>query len=222
MIRLRSSLGALALVLTLVSGARVASAEYIAIDDRPADPDRQLQPEGAVGFVVGEDAVGPVSGTAFGFHVDGGVRYRRLALLGEYHFLTLTENTPIRDPVHALVHRFGATLRYSFGVLTRHDLPIRGDFWIEAGFGRELIQWREGGRLARNDASAGLAGQLTVRFGPGHRRKLGLYYAAKFLIANRPDAKQLPPTCAGPCDEPTHMIPIDLGIFFNLGVVFGR
>ena len=51
----------------------------------------------------------------------------------------------------------------------------------------------------------------------------GFYYAFKATVARSPDADQLgPPTCAGPCDEATTPSPYDVGLFFNMGINWGR
>jgi hypothetical protein len=221
-------------ILTLVAAAGVAvpltaiaDKPYYSYDDEPAlDPytaaDHAVQPEVGFGMLIGQYSVGRVAGTAVGFHLDGGVRWHRLALLAEYDFLSFTEDTDISLPKRAFVHRAGANLRYSFGVLSKRDFPVRGDFWVEAGAGHQLVTWVDGGKLHRNDLSLGIGSQLTVRFGPNKRKKLGLIYAVKFLIADRPDLKMQPSGCAGPCDEASPMIPVDLGIFFNVAIPFGQ
>jgi hypothetical protein len=208
------------LMVTTATAAPAAADSYAPDEGRRRDPDAALQLEGGTGFVVGEQPVGTIVGTAFGFHVDGGVRRGRIAALAEYWFTTLTEDSSDELPTHAYVHRVGGVVRYSFGVLRTDDYMLRGDFWVEAGVGRQLVQWRDGGTLGRTDAALGLAGQIQIRYGREQRRKLGLFYAARFLFADRPGDKLLPEACGGPCDEPSRAIPVDIGIYFNLGVVF--
>jgi len=219
---MRISIVALVLAVPLTAAADKAYEPYESDPDPYGTLDHQVQPEVGFGFLVGQLSVGKVAGTAFGFHLDGGVRWHRLALLAEYDFLSLTEDTDISLPTRGLVHRVGANLRYSFGVLSKRDFPMRGDFWIEAGAGHQLVTWVDGGKLHRNDLAFGIGSQATVRFGRNNRKKLGIIYAVKFLVADRPDGKMPPSGCAGPCDEPTPMIPVDLGIFFNFTIPFGR
>lgn len=198
-----------------------AAADSIAIGDAPSpDPDDGLQLEGGIGALLGQQPVGPVIGTAMGFHLDGGIRLGRLAALGEYAFISLTEDAKTHEPAHAFIHRLGATARYSLGMLRTDNQVVRGDFWLEAGLGRQRVAWRDGGALGRTDVSLGFGAQVTFRYGAAKRRRLGLYYAAAFLFSDRADAKALPATCSGPCDRPTHAFPIDVGIYFNLGVPF--
>lgn len=213
-----SVMKAVAALGVLVLAAAPAAAESYASGVR--DPDAALQLEGGVGFVLGEQPVGSVVGTAVGFHLDGGLRRGRLAALAEYWFTSLTEDSSDQLPAHAYLHRAGGVVRYSFGVLSTDDHVVRGDFWVELGAGRQLVQWRDGGTLGRTDVALGLAGQIQLRYGRDQRRKIGLYYAARFLFADRPGDKMLPATCGGPCDEPSHAIPVDIGIYFNMGVVF--
>jgi hypothetical protein len=225
--------------LAFILPAAAASAHPIAYDDgqdyyappppppkvEDPDPDHHVQPEGALGFLIGAMGIGPINGPAYGMQLAGGTRFDRFLLQGEYDFLSVGEssydpNNP--DPVRGLMHRIGANLRYSFVTLTKHDFPLRGDFWLEAGVGREYLRWYGGGKLTRNDVELGLGGQMTVRWGQNKHKKVGLFYALKMTGARRADAKEMPPTCAGPCDEPTGPIPYDLGIFFDVAVVFGR
>lgn len=208
----------------LLFAPAVAAAEpsYYADDASERDPyahqEHRLLPMGEGGFEVGTFSVGRIAGTAVGFHVGAGVRWSKLVLLGGYDFLSLSQDADVPEPVRGLVHRLGATVRYSIG--DKSMRPLRGDFWLELGGGREIIRWYDGGTLARNDVSFGIGAQGSVRFGADKRRNMGLYYAAKFIIADRPDGKIMTPGCAGPCDEPTAMIPIDLGIFFDVGIPF--
>jgi hypothetical protein len=194
-------------------------------EDRPPDiyteRDHSIQPELGFGALIGKLGIGRIAGQAIGFHLDGGVRWNRLAALAEYDFFSFDEDTDVTVPARALIHRAAINARYSFGVLTMRDFPVRGDFWVEAGAGHQLVLWYDGGKLHRNDVSIGIGAQATIRFGEGKRRKLGLYYAVKFIMMDRPDLKMGQVGCGGPCDEPTPMIPIDLGIFFNMTVPFG-
>lgn len=212
------------LVIAGVLAAPVAAAAepaYFADDDSPAQAqDRRLHPTGELGLEVGTYSVGRIAGTVVGFHADAGVRWNKLVVLGGYDFMSLSQDTDAGVPVRGLIHRLGATVRYSIADKSTRELPFRGDFWLELGGGREIIRWYDGGKYSRNDVSFGFGAQGSVRFGADKRRKLAIYYAARFFLADRPDGKMMTPGCAGPCDEPTAMIPVDLGIFFNLGVPF--
>jgi hypothetical protein len=190
------------------------------------DPENELQPEAAIGFLVGGFRVGPITGPAYGMQVAGGAKYQRFLVQGEYDLLSVGEGTSYDPddgrPVRGLVHRVGANVRYSFASIAKKKFPMRGDFWLEAGVGRQFLRWYDGGKLTRNDVALGLGGQLSVRWGKTQHKKAGLFYALKVIGSRRADLKSMPETCAGPCDEPTGPIPYDLGIFFDVAIVFGR
>ena len=86
--------------------------------------------------------------------------------------------------------------------------------------------WHEGGRLTRNDISFGFGAKANFRLNKHRAKKpktIGFHYAFKAFVARSPYADNtLPPTCAGPCDEPTSPSQNDLGVFFNMGMEFGK
>jgi hypothetical protein len=179
--------------------------------------------EGAFGLLAGGYSVGTVGGAAVGMHFDGGLRSGRLALLGEYDYLSHGQSSYDHDnPIRGDLHRLGANLRYSIAAFGGRDVPIRGDIWVEGGVGNQLVQWHGGGELSRRDLSFGAGGQMTVRVGKEKPKYVGFYYAFRGLIARDPTPKPGPPMCAGPCDYPTGPSPWDMGAFFNFGVVFSR
>ena len=181
--------------------------------------------EGGVGLLAGGYEVGPIGGSAIGTHVDGGVRAGRLALLGEYDFVSIGQSDYDHpDPVRGQLHRLGVNVRYSLGAFGGRSIPLRGDLWIEGGLGNQLVRWNGGGELERRDLAFGFGGQMTVQIGKEHPRYLGFYYAFRGLVARDPTEPKQPaiPTCAGPCDRATGPSAWDLGAFFNFGVVFSR
>lgn len=181
--------------------------------------------EGGVGLLAGGYEVGPIGGSAIGTHVDGGVRAGRLALLGEYDFVSIGQSSYDHpDPVRGQLHRLGVNVRYSLGAFGGRSIPLRGDIWIEGGLGDQLVRWNGGGELERRDLAFGFGGQMTVQIGKEHPRYLGFYYAFRGLVARDPTEPKQPavPTCAGPCDRATSPSSWDLGAFFNFGVVFSR
>ena len=181
--------------------------------------------EGGVGLLAGSFSVGTVSGSAIGTHLDGGVRAGRLAVLGEYDFVSIGESSyEVTDPLRGQLHRLGANLRYSVGAFGGTSVPIRGDIWLEGGVGSQVVRWNGGGELERRDLSFGFGGQMTVALGKDKPRYLGFYYAFRGLVARDPFESKQPamPTCAGPCDHPTGPSSWDYGAFFNFGLVFSR
>lgn len=193
--------------------------------------DRSARWEGAFGIRVGDYRAGAFDGTAFGFHLDGGMRFDRVQLLAEYSLLEVSQDVPAASDAmgaqamtttDGLVQRVGLDARYSLGKLASEDIPLRGDFWIEGGVGEELLQWQLGGEMHRPDVSFGFGGQFSGRFGRAHDHHAGLYYALKATFARAPASyADLPATCAGPCDTATRPIGIDRSFLFNLGILFG-
>jgi hypothetical protein len=209
-----------------LAAANTASADCYDSDCKDARARAWDKPrfEGAFGLLAGGYSVGPISGAAIGMHLDAGMRAGKLALLGEYDFLSHGQSAyEYEAPVRGVMHRLGANLRYSIAAFGGRDVPIRGDFWVEGGVGNQLVQWHGGGELSRRDLAFGAGGQMTVRVGRDKPSYVGFYYAFRGLTARDPVKNEMsPPTCAGPCDTPTGPSPWDVGAFFNFGVVFSR
>jgi len=208
-----------ALTLAAAGGSALAQDDDSDVFHRP-------RTELGFGMLAGGYSVGPVSGAAVGIHIDAGRQLGPLKLFGEYDLLSIGQSSQATtDPVRGLLHRGGADLRYDLGSIGGGDKPVQGTFWLEGGVGREWVYWEEGGKLTRDDVSFGFGAQVNFQL---HRydpkpRVLGIYYAFKGTVSRSPDADQMAPaTCGGPCDEPTRPSPYDLGLFFNLGLQFGR
>jgi hypothetical protein len=218
--------GAAALATVLTTAARPAHADCYGDEckEREKEWDR-MRFEGGVGLLAGGFSVGPIGGSAIGTHLDAGVRAGRLAVLGEYDFVSIGQSSYEHDDaVRGQLHRLGANVRYSVGAFGGARIPIRGDIWIEGGVGSQLIRWNGGGELERRDLAFGFGGQMTVRIGRDKPRYLGFYYAFRGLVARDPFEPKdpVPATCAGPCDRPTGPSDYDIGAFFNFGLVFSR
>lgn len=206
-------------LLLLAAGTATAGS-----DDNPFDKSRTKV---GFGMLVGGYDVGSISGTGVGMHFELGRKAGPLYLYGEYDMLSIGESGyDIEDPVRGLLQRGSANLRYDFAQVGGKRVPVQGEFWVEGGIGRQLVQWHEGGRLTRNDVSFGFGAKANFRLNRRSADKpktLGFHYAFKAFVARSPDADlMLPPTCAGPCDEPTPPSPNDLGLFFNMGLEFGK
>lgn len=144
--------------------------------------------EGAVGMLAGGYGVSTVTGAAFGMHFDGGVRMDRLALIGEYDFLSIGQSAYDHEyPIRGHLHRLGANVRYSLASFGGREVPIRGDIWIEGGIGNQLVQWHGGGELSRRDLAFGIGGQMTARLGREKPKYVGFYYAFRGLVARHGD-----------------------------------
>lgn len=207
-------------LLLLAAGSAAAGSD----DDNPFDKSRTKV---GFGMLLGSFDVGPVGGTAVGMHFELGRKSGPLYLYGEYDMLSIGEsNIDIEDPIRGFLHRGSANVRYNFAQVGGKRVPVQGEFWVEAGVGQQRIQWHEGGKLTRNDVSVGFGAKANFRIGKRRAKKpktIGFHYAFKAFIARGPASEQmLPPTCSGPCDEPTVPSPNDLGLFFNLGLEFGK
>jgi len=190
--------------------------------DEPFDRPRT---ELGFGMYAGGFEVGPVGGPGIGFHLDVGHRRGPLMIHGEYALLDIGESSYDNpDPIDGQLHRFGINARYNFADFGGgRYTPLRGAFWLEGGLGHQTVLWEEGGKLNRPDVALGFGAELDIRTKRHDKPKYwSIYYAFRMTIAESPGAKQMEPTCGGPCDEPTLPSPYDLGFFFNMGFTFGR
>lgn len=216
--------------------------EEKASDQQVRQADASPHAQYGLGPRFGTFHVGPIYDFGFGATFEGGVRLDRLALLGEYTLLgisdasnakTQTQTTgalstdgsstpsPSTNP-GGLVQRIGANARYSVAkfIDASGGVGVRGDLWIEGGLGEQLIRWSGGGYLHRADISLGAGYAIQFR-GPHHHG--GYQLGVRVTLAAPPAAYQTsgPPTCAGPCDGPTTQMNIDRSILGALTVIFG-
>ncbi len=206
-----------------LAAALLAATAGTALAQEEADIFRVHRTEVGAGMLAGGFGVGKVHGAAAGIHINAGRQMGRVKLYAEYDMLSIGQADTVPDAVRGLLHRGGANLRYDVGAIGRDR--VQGTFWLEGGAGREWIFWNEGGRLTRDDLSLGFGAQMNFQLGryEPKPRVLGIFYAFKTTIARAPDADQsAPATCGGPCDEPTRPMPYDLGLYFNVGLQFGR
>lgn len=232
---------------TIALGLALASRGYAGhhpeTDDEKSDDvtvlqvDRAVQAEYGIGLRIGTFHTGPVYNIALGFAAEGGLRFDKLALLGEYQFLGLLDSTPAQSqmPMQAYdaatsrpsvptgtAQRLGANARYSLArfLVAENGVGVRGDVFVEGGLGEELIEWSGGGYLHRADVSVGAG--LGIRF-RGTRHHGGYQLGVRATFADPPAgyAKSGPPTCAGPCDGPTRPSSLDHSVLATITVVFG-
>jgi hypothetical protein len=223
----------LAAVILLVASTP-AAAQTLAVDQHDEgaeeaddDPFHAGRSEITLGMLAGSYRVGPVGGPAIGLHVDGGWNMRRFLVYGEYDFVSIGENEEFAPhPIRGLLHRFGAMGRYAVGEIGGGDaVPLQGQLWVEGGAGRQIVTWDKGGRLGRNDLALGIGGELNVMVKRHTPRAsvFSIFYAFRMTVAKEPHSSKVEmATCGGPCDEPTKPSPWDLGLFFNLGLSWGR
>lgn len=216
----------------LLAATSTAAANTVATDGRyatEAESDERPGPrrvEGRIGLLVGGSDVGDADGFSVG--VAAGVGYR----IGDVTLRALFDHYRTGDSDDELMSRrgrgtrVGGAVRYSFANTgeARRSGGIGVDFWGEAGLGLEHVAWRAGGVLDRP------SGELAVGFEldgqgeagrSGRRRHIGYFMAFRSLIAQGPEMDG-PAVCGGPCTRATKPSRLDMSMFFELGLHWGR
>lgn len=181
-----------------------------------------------MGLLVGGSDIGETRRQTVGLQLDIGRRFGDLVILGEYNYLDIGKPESMSQ---GNLSRFGLVARYSL-LRTRNDQddpykrsPVSGDYWFELGAGMQRLVWDAGGTLTRPDLVFGIGWQLNVvldRRSP-KPRYYGPYVAFRANLSRAPESSlDVPPTCGGPCDTPTRPSPNDIGMFFHVGVNWGR
>ena len=219
--------------LALLASATAASANVVATDGMSVtSAPRESTPlaqriEGRLGMLLGGSDVGDADGFSVG--VSGSFGYR----IGDTTIRALFDHYRVGDSEdEANVRRgrgtrAGAAVRYSFANTNpSHEKTGGGlglDFWGELGLGYEYITWRQGGVLERP------SGELAVGFDldkygrkRGDRRShLGYFVAFRTLIGRGPEM-DTPAVCGGPCSMATKPSRVDVSMFFEMGLHWGR
>jgi hypothetical protein len=243
----RSSWIAIGLVVPAVAqakGSYIESPADLAADSRVIEVDQGPVFDSSIGFDLGTFHTAQVYNSAAGLDVEAGIRLDRLAILGRYSLLWLsdpnsgstTDSTGDATGValtgvglamagtpSGFAHRFGVAARYSVarGLWADHGIAARVELWVEGGLGEQLIRWNAGGYVDRHDVSIAVGSTIGGR---GEHHHGGWYLGVRATLAPPPpDAPALtaPPTCAGPCDGPSRPIGIDRSILFVTGASFG-
>jgi hypothetical protein len=222
---MRSQLVTRLLLLSILGLPSVARANTIAVE---AEPPVDHRTEVDIGFLVGSEEIGGGSRFARGLQINAGRRFGDLVLLGEYNYLGIGRDTT--DSTGTL-SRFGVIARYSL-LRTRGDRdrrrkrpPVSGDFWLEAGGGIQRIAWDQGGRLIRPDGVVGFGLQLDVVIGrkEAKPRYFGPFVAFRAHMSRAPEHDpSVMPSCGGVCDRETRPSRNNVGLFFHVGVNWGR
>jgi len=194
--------------------------------DYEADRDRyaRWRISGGAGVRFGSFTVnGDSTGTAIPFHVDLGVRHRKLFVFASYELFSIDANIPTFDPADTaraseltplgdgsgLVHRAGATARYALGRFAEHDGGF--DLWGEAGLGIQHIRWDAGGVWTRPDLALGFGATMLYL---GKAKHAGLSIGLS-------DMTGAPAVCGGPCDRATTPSSTDRSFMFDVTLPFG-
>jgi hypothetical protein len=185
--------------------------------------------EGRFGMLLGGSDVGDADGFSVG--VSAGIGYRigdaTVRALFDHYRVGDSENE--NDVRRGRGTRVAGAVRYSFANSNPSYEKSSGglgiDFWGEAGMGLEHITWRQGGVLDRP------SGQLSVGFDfdvygrrakdDNRRRHLGYFMAFRTLIARGPEMDG-PAVCGGPCTTATKPSRMDVSMFFEMGLHWGR
>jgi hypothetical protein len=225
-------LGLLALFgLTSAASANTVATDgstvVVAQEDREAPLAKRL--EGRFGMLLGGADVGDADGFSIG--ISAGLGYR----LGDATVRAVFDHYRVGDSEsEALVRRgrgtrVGGAVRYSFAnSLPDYDKESSGlgmDFWGEAGMGLEHIAWRQGGVLDRPSGELAVGFDLDVygkrKSNANRRRHLGYFMAFRTLVARGPEM-DAPAVCGGPCNMATKPSRIDVSMFFEMGLHWGR
>lgn len=221
----------LALVLLLAAASNAAAntvatdgayASYDGDDDRPSP--RRV--EGRVGMLLGGSDVGDADGFSIGLSAGVGYRIGDLTLRALFdHYRTGDSSDETLDR-RGRGTRIGGAVRYSFANTgeSRSGGGVGVDFWGEAGLGVEHVAWREGGVLDRPSGELAVGFELDgqgERGRHGRRRHVGYFMAFRSLIAQGPEMAG-PSVCGGPCSQATKPSRLDVSMFFELGLHWGR
>ncbi|MBL0217335.1 MAG: hypothetical protein IPQ07_26100 [Myxococcales bacterium] len=216
---------------TLLAAVTPSSANTVATDggyatyaedDRPSE--RRV--EGRVGMLLGGSDVGDADGFSIGVSAGAGYRIGDLTLRATFDHYRTGDSSDEGMVRRGRGTRVGGAVRYSFANTgeARSGGGVGVDFWGEAGLGIEHVAWRQGGILDRP------SGELAVGFEVdgqgergrhGRRRHVGYFMAFRSLIAQGPEMDG-PAVCGGPCSQATKPSRMDLSMFFEIGLHWGR
>ena len=220
--------------LALLALTTTATANTVATDG-VSDSEREFSEkplskrlEGRFGMLIGGSDVGDADGFSFG--VSGGIGYR----IGDATVRATFDHYRVGDSENeGMVRRgrgtrLGGAVRYSFANNNPdYDKSSGGlglDFWGEAGMGLEHVTWREGGVLDRPSGELAVGFDLDIygaRKRGNHRSHIGYFMAFRTFVGRGPEMEG-PAVCGGPCTEATKPTRIDLSMFFEMGVHWGR
>ena len=226
--------------LALLGLTATASANTVATDSAPTpvsnvivaraepEPPMSKRLEGRLGMLIGGADVGDADGFSVG--VSASIGYR----LGDATVRALFDHYRVGDSENEANirrgrgSRIGGAVRYSFANNNPdHEKESGGlglDFWGEAGMGLEHITWRQGGVMDRPSGEIAVGFDLDVygkQKAGNRRRHLGYFMAFRTLIARGPEMDG-PAVCGGPCTEATKPSRMDLSMFFEMGLHWGR
>lgn len=178
-------------------------------------------------MLLGGSDVGDADGFSIGISTGIGYRIGDFTLRGRFDHYRVGDSNDELMTRRGRGTRVGAAARYSFANTyeNRDSKGLGVDFWGEVGLGVEHIAWRPGGVLDRP------SGELAVGFeidGYGsrsdrtrRRRHVGYFMAFRSMFGQGPQMSG-PLVCGGPCDKATRPSRLDVSMFFEVGLHWGR
>ena len=217
----------------LLGLSAVASANTVATDGVSSSSEEPSSPlakrlEGRLGVLLGGADVGDADGFSAGVSASLGYRIDDVTVRATFDHYRVGDSETETMVRRGRGTRLGGAVRYSFANSNpdydHHSGGLGLDFWGEAGIGLEHVAWRAGGVLDRPSGELAVGFDLDVygeRKAGNHRRHVGYFMAFRTLIGQGPEM-DVPATCGGPCNEATKPSRIDLSMFFEMGVHWGR
>jgi hypothetical protein len=154
------------------------------------------------------------SGAMIGGRLAAGVQRGHWLFSGEVDlgdvWLTSHHGDALDHAITGFGVRTAATARRLFRVMS--DARIDLDLWVQGGVGTKVFQWWEGGRLVHPDLHVGAGVSEVI----GRSKRYSLE-AGVIVIAGRGVSRGAP-ICAGPCDEPTPPVSVDLEIIDHIAI----
>lgn len=197
------------------------------------DYEQRVRWQSELGLFLGDAPIDHVdAATSPGYSIATGVHRDRITLLGEYTLAEIhyrapimgdaTQGAPLYFDTSGLLHRIGATARYSFVRLASGEGIERwyGESWLEAGVGEQIARWDRGGTFTRPDLAFGIGLQGSRRASSVARA--GLFVALRVHVGRRTDIDNAPPTCSAPCTMPSPPAAwTDISTMLHVGFLFG-
>jgi hypothetical protein len=219
------TLGRLALAALLLSTGTAAAQTAVATDGYTAPPaPRRL--EARAGMLLGGSDVGDADGFSIGLTTGIGYRIGDLTLRGRFDYYRTGDSSDEAMARRGRGTRVGGAVRYSFANTadTRERAGVGIDFWGEVGLGLEHVAWRQGGVLDRPSGEFALGFELDGygrKNRDGRRRHVGYFMAFRSFVGQGPEMSG-PAVCGGPCDRATKPSRLDVSMFYELGLHWGR
>ena len=210
-------------------GAPVSSSASIVVAQEEPETPLAKRLEGRFGMLLGGADVGDADGFSVGVSAGLGYRMGDATVRAIFDHYRVGDSETELDVRRGRGTRLGGAIRYSFANsnpdFEKTDSGLGIDFWGEAGMGLEHITWRAGGELDRPSGELAVGFDLDVygkRKGDDNRRRhLGYFMAFRTLIARGPEMDG-PAVCGGPCTTATKPSRMDLSMFFEMGLHWGR